>query len=281
MRVGARAGVKAGDRGRIAPFRALSIRGGSFPHGARASDSGRRTTVERGTRSDPDAIGDHIPWREQAAEQQRARHGQPESVEPGECTSRNSSTPMAITAAITAISGRGRREVAIATRKKTIVPHSPEPPYFTTNGRPSPSPYRRKAKPQTITAMQRQARAIDQTPSRFPASTDRGALLRHGKASATGNVSSKLVPRSDSTQPDRAAMGVEHGANDGQAHSGAAAVAPGGEEAVEDLGRGCWARRLRRRRLTVTSQPVVLPRRRIYRAMSCRGARRCRRDWKK
>ena len=31
-------------------------------------------------------------------------------------------------------------------------------------------------------------------------------------------------------------MGVEHGANDGQAHPGAAAVAPRGEEAVEDLG---------------------------------------------
>src|SRR5680860_495896 len=36
-------------------------------------------------------------------------------------------------------------------------------------------------------------------------------------------------------QPYRAAMGVEHGANDGEAHSGAAAVAPGGEKAVEDL----------------------------------------------
>ena len=38
-------------------------------------------------------------------------------------------------------------------------------------------------------------------------------------------------------ETDRAAMGIEHGAHDGEAHSGAAAVASGGEEAVEDLDR--------------------------------------------
>jgi hypothetical protein len=60
---------------------------------------------------------------------------------PGACTSRNSSTPIAIKAAIAAIPGRGSREATIATEKKTIVPHSTEPPYFTMAvGSPSPSP---------------------------------------------------------------------------------------------------------------------------------------------
>lgn len=158
MRVGARAGAKAGDRGRIARFRALSTRGGSFPHGARASDSGRRTTVERGTRSDPEAIGDHIPWREQPAEEQRACRGQPETIEPGACTSRNSSTPIAIKAAIAAITGRGRREVAIATSKKTIVPHARAAIFH--DGRRQPKPVSAQGQAGNNNGVQRQAREI-------------------------------------------------------------------------------------------------------------------------
>ena len=36
-------------------------------------------------------------------------------------------------------------------------------------------------------------------------------------------------------QADRPAMGVQHGADDGKAHAGAALLAPGGEKTVEDL----------------------------------------------
>src|SRR5258708_23556633 len=66
---------------------------------------------------------------------------------------------MAIAAEISAMLRRDRLEPAIATIKKTIVPHSSEPPYLTMKGGdPRPSPYPRKARPKMIIDRQRQAR---------------------------------------------------------------------------------------------------------------------------
>src|SRR6478672_9577762 len=60
---------------------------------------------------------------------------------------------------------RDRREAAIATRKKTIVPHSMEPPYLTrARGSPRPSPNPRRARPDAIIARHRQARTINVVP---------------------------------------------------------------------------------------------------------------------
>ena len=278
MRVGARAGAKAADRGRIARFRALSTRGGSFPHGARASDSGRRTTVERGTRSDPEAIGDHIPWREQPAEQQRACRGQPETIEPGACTSRNSSTPIAIKAAIAAITGRGRREVAIATSKKTIVPHAPSRHI----SRRTPAAQARiGARPSR--KQQRRAKASPrdrQTPSRFPASTDRGALLRHGKASATGIVSSNAVPCSESSSR----IAPPWASSMARTMARPIPVPPLSRRVVKKLSNICAAV-IGRDALAIVGdlypQQISFAPGGYIQPSSCHGAWHCRRDWKR
>jgi hypothetical protein len=59
----------------------------------------------------------------------------------GVCTSRNSSTPTAIEPAISAPRHDDRFGAAIVTNENTIVPHSTEPPYFTTEaGSPTSGP---------------------------------------------------------------------------------------------------------------------------------------------
>ena len=66
-----------------------------------------------------------------------------------------------------------RLEAAIATIKKTIVPHSTEPPYFTTeDGSPRPKPNPRKARPEMMIARHRQARIIKTAPEVVIASGD-------------------------------------------------------------------------------------------------------------
>src|SRR6266700_6030000 len=66
-----------------------------------------------------------------------------------------------MTAEIIAIIGRDNVGAAIATRKDTIIPHSIEPPYFTTKaGSPRPSPTPRKARPAAMIDRHRQMRAI-------------------------------------------------------------------------------------------------------------------------
>src|SRR5713101_7345699 len=79
----------------------------------------------------------------------------------GAWTSRNSSTQMAIEAEIIAMPDGERAGAAIATRKKTIVPHSTDPPYFTkAKGSPRPGPDLRKARPETMISRHRPARMI-------------------------------------------------------------------------------------------------------------------------
>src|SRR5260221_493671 len=66
---------------------------------------------------------------------------------------------MAIEAEIKAMLRRDWPDAAIATRKKTIVPHSAEPPYFIIDaGKPAPSPKPRRARPETMIERQRQPR---------------------------------------------------------------------------------------------------------------------------
>ena len=73
---------------------------------------------------------------------------------------RISSTPMAITAEIDAIGHRGRLDAAIPTRKNNIVPHSTEPPYFTSRpGNPRLNPNPRRPRPTITIARQKPMRA--------------------------------------------------------------------------------------------------------------------------
>jgi hypothetical protein len=72
---------------------------------------------------------------------------------------------IAIAAAIRAMHHRGRRRPAtfarVAVRKKTMVAHNTQPPYFTIKaGSPAPSPNLRKARPAAMIARQSQARII-------------------------------------------------------------------------------------------------------------------------
>src|SRR5229473_3482059 len=79
----------------------------------------------------------------------------------GVWTSRNSSTQTAIEIEISPMLRRDWPEAAIATAKKTIVPHRMDPPYFTSaNDSPSPGPNLRKARPAEIIDNHRQARTI-------------------------------------------------------------------------------------------------------------------------
>jgi hypothetical protein len=92
---------------------------------------------------------------------------------------------MAIKTEISAIVGRDSVEADITTRKKTIVPHSVEPPYFTTNaGSPRPSPKPRKARPAIMIDRHSKARTIIKTP-RFLAGSARYSAWRadlgHGR----------------------------------------------------------------------------------------------------
>src|SRR5450631_3447007 len=142
----------------------------------------------------------------------------------GAWTSRNSSTATAIAAAISATRARDRFGAASVTRKNTIVPHSMEPPYFTTRaGSPTPSPNLRKPRPHTMVKMQSEARMADL------AKGVRSQIIRH----RDGQFERGALFGID--QPYRAAMGLQHGADDRKPHAGAAGLAAGGEEAVENL----------------------------------------------
>jgi len=190
-------------------FNLISSRSGrgGVPHRTGTCENGCGTTIEQGTGCDSEAIGDHVPRREHPAEQQRPAAVSRKASNSGVCTSRNSSTPIAIKPAIDAMPVRGVRPAAIATRKKTIVPHSTEPPYFTMDvGSPRPSPHPRKARPQAMTRRQIRLREI---------ARDLGSSRRQG-IGALFFMTATRRPRAVSIRmrfpaPNRAAGSRRHG----------------------------------------------------------------------
>ena len=66
----------------------------------------RCKSVKQHPQNDSEAIGEHVPGREDAAEQQRARYCQPKGVEPGGVNKPEQLDPTAIEAEITAMRNR-------------------------------------------------------------------------------------------------------------------------------------------------------------------------------
>ena len=127
--------------------------------------AGTTQTIEQHAQDNSGAIGDHIPRREDAAEQQRARQRQPKSIKPGGMHQPEKFDADGDHRRDQGDAPRGRRRPAILAkilvRKKTMVAHRIEPPYFTIEaGKPAPNPNLRKARPAATIARHSQTRTI-------------------------------------------------------------------------------------------------------------------------
>ena len=197
----------------------------------------------------------------------------------GKCTSRNSSTPMAITAEIDAICRRGRRDAAIATRKNSIVAHSTEPPYLTNRpGSPRLNPNLRRLRPRIMIARQRPMRAIvgDRCRSArlFPATLF--IMKSHRSPGASARTRFPAQPREGGSAPPWASSMARTMARP-------IPVPPLSRRVVKKLSKICG------RLSGETPSPLSATLIRSLssaappkcRASCCHGAWRCRRGWKR
>src|ERR1700722_15987562 len=160
------------------------------------AEARHREAVEQDAEDNSRAVGEHVPRREDAAQQQRARDGQPESIEP-----RGVNQPKQFHA--DGDRGRGRRDARsrpMAGEHRDQEEHHRAPQdraaILHANGwqaEPEPKPAQRQTARDDAQA---QASANGQC----RAANRLSCGVHAGRSSATGMVSSKTVPCSESTR---------------------------------------------------------------------------------